>query len=212
MKTTLTKVHDYKSGMSRYTLSFTANLFGKNIVLSKGDIYSRDSSLNARKLKKLILEQGFKNIDDLFCNPDRSQTKQDSVDFAAIQNWIVRQSEPLHDEQEKTPLTWYTEFKETHRKTEHGALYVFFLVIESGCFMSRIPWISYGEDANDYDKIIDFADGKIVHIYGKELAKRCLEAHIRPLMRGAENEDFEKLHNRLVTEASKYMSRVNKIN
>ena len=122
-----------------------------------------------------------------------------------MNNFLVDFSNTLNDEQSKQPFSWDVEFIKQLRKTEQGGVYAFYVVLEKGVKAGKIPYFCYADDKNEYNQIIDFVDGKMVSIYGQELAKRIISSRVGELVRG--KDDFNEIVKILTEDSKKNNSR-----
>ena len=204
MKITIEPTFTYKSGITCNRLTCKTEFGGRggSKVIFDNNIYAKEP-LNLRKFKKLMAENGIEDLDGLFCDGDC--IKEDSEVFTKMNNFLVDFSNTLNDEQSKQPFSWDVEFIKQLRKTAKGGVYAFYVVLEKGVKAGKIPYFCYADDKNEYNQIIDFVDGKMVSIYGKELAKRIISSRVGELVRG--KDDFNEIVKILTEDSKKNNSR-----
>ena len=204
MKIAIEPVFTFKSGVVSHKLTCKTEFGGRggSKVIFDNMIYAKEP-LDLKKFKKLMAENGIEGLGDLF--RDEDCIKEDSEVFTKMNNFLADYSNSINDEQNKQPFSWDVEFVKLARKTEHGGVYVFYVVVEKGSKAGKIPYISYADDYKEYDQIIDFVDGKMVSIYGQELAKRIISTRVEDLIRG--KEDFNEIVKILTADANKNNSR-----
>lgn len=204
MKITIEPVFTFKSGVISHRLTCKTEFGGRggSKVIFDNIIYAKEP-LDLKKFKKFMAENGIEGLDDLFCDGDC--IKEDSEVFTKMNNFLVKYSNPIHDEQDKQPFSWDMEFVKLVKKTEKGGLYAFYVVVEKGSKAGKIPYFCYADDYKQYDQIIDFVDGKMVSIYGQELARRIISSRVDDLIKG--KDDFNEIVKILTEDSKKNNSR-----
>ena len=155
-----------------------------------------------------MAENGIEGLDGLFCDGDC--IREDSEVFTKMNNFLAKYSNAINDEQSTQPFSWNVEFIKKLKKTEKGGVYAFYVVVEKGVQAGKIPYFCFAEDKNDYNQIIDFVDGKMVRIYGEELAKRITSSKVDDLIKG--KADFNEIVKILTEDSKKNNSRYSPIN
>ena len=78
-------------------------------------------------------------------------------------------------------------------------------MVEKGSKAGKIPYFCYADDYKQYDQIIDFVDGKMVSIYGQELARRIISSRVDDLIKG--KDDFNEIVKILTDDSKKNNSK-----